>query len=52
MKNPHEVFEAVMRANGYAEDELHRNDKGTYANPSVQTRWKYFLLGWEMRGLQ
>lgn len=44
------VFEAMMRANGYSAKDLQRvNSK--YATPSVQTRWKYFLMGWEMRGL-
>ena len=49
MKDPRKTFEALMRANGY--DNLDKNEKGYYVAPSVQTRWKYFLLGWEMKGL-
>jgi hypothetical protein len=49
MKDARETFEILMKANGY--DNLTRNDKGQYVVPSVQTRWKYFLFGWEMRGL-
>jgi hypothetical protein len=26
--------------------------KTRYASPAIQTRWNYFLLGWEMRGVQ
>ena len=49
MKGPRETFEALMRANGY--QDLSKTEKGHYTVPTVQTRWNYFLLGWEMRGL-
>lgn len=47
---PQVIFETMMRANGYSEQDLKKN-KTRYLSPSVQTRWKYFLMGWEMRGL-
>lgn len=36
-----------MRAKGHAD---FTQIKGKYNNPSLQTRWNYFQLGWEMRG--
>ena len=45
------VFETLMKANGYSKEELKRKNQG-YVSNTVQTRWKYFLLGWEMRGLK
>ena len=51
MNEAQKVFETLMRANGYTEDELKRKDQG-YANSSIQTRWKYFYLGWEMRTMK
>jgi len=50
MKDPRKTFETLMKAKGY--EDLSRNEKGNYVLPSIQTRWKYFLLGWEMRGLE
>lgn len=50
MDEARKVFEAVMRANGY--ENFDKNESGGYVNGSLHTRWKYFLLGWEMRGLQ
>jgi hypothetical protein len=41
-------FEAVMRAAGHIN--FTKTHTGKYAVPSLQTRWKYFLLGWELRG--
>jgi len=49
MNKAQQVFEAMMRAKGYID---FAQTKGRYDNPSVQTRWNYFLLGWEMRGVQ
>ena len=49
MTQAQKVYEAVMRARGYKDFSM---AKGRYLNPSVQTRWNYFLLGWEMRGTQ
>jgi hypothetical protein len=50
MRDPRQVFEALMKANGY--EDLSKSERGHYSVPTVQTRWKYFLLGWEMRGLK
>jgi len=43
------TFEAMMRGNGYVD--FKQNKTGRYLNNAIQTRWKYFLLGWEMRGV-
>ncbi len=48
MRNPKEVFETVMRANGHTNFE---QLNGRYVNVSMQNRYRYFLMGWEMRGL-
>lgn len=50
MKNPRIAFEAMMRVKGH--DNFTQTKNGGYVVPSLHTRWKYFLLGWEMRGLQ
>ena len=42
-----EIFEVLMRAKGHPDLELKNN---RYVNASIQTRWNYFQLGWEMRG--
>ena len=45
-----QVFEALMSSKGYTHADLNMTgDK--YTNPSMQGRWNYFLLGWEMRGV-
>lgn len=50
MEQARKVFETMMKANGYSEEFLiKKNDR--YTNPVVQTRWKYFRMGWEMKGL-
>ena len=49
MNDAQKTFEAVMRGQGFKE--FAKNEKGQYTNSSVQTRWRYFLLGWEMRGI-
>jgi len=41
------VFEAIMRTKGHTE--FNMNDTGKYLVPSLQIRWAYFQLGWEMR---
>jgi hypothetical protein len=46
---PEKIFHAVMRSRGYTDDDF-KMEKGRYANPAMQSRWNYFLLGWEMRG--
>jgi hypothetical protein len=42
------VFEAIMRSKGHTD--LVQKD-GRYNSISVQTRWNYFQMGWEMRGV-
>ena len=49
MSKAQQVFEAMMRAKNYTD---FSNTKGRYNSPALQTRWNYFLLGWEMRGVQ
>lgn len=49
MENARKVFEAIMKTNGHT-NFTKKNSR--YVVPAMQTRWKYFLLGWEMRGLQ
>jgi hypothetical protein len=49
MTQAQKIFEAMMRAKGYTD---FSQVKGKYTNPSVVMRWNYFLLGWEMRGVQ
>ena len=49
MTQAQKVFEATMRAKGYI-DFSSKNNR--YNSPALQTRWNYFLLGWEMRGVQ
>ena len=49
MTQAQKVFEAMMRAKGYTD---FTKVKDRYSVPALQTRWNYFLLGWEMRGVQ
>ena len=44
------VFIALMTGKGYAESELEW-DGEKFTNQNMKTRWNYFLLGWEMRGV-
>lgn len=46
--NAQKMFEALMRSKGHTDFSKDKNNR--YANLSLQTRWNYFLLGWEMRG--
>lgn len=46
MTQAQKVFEAIMRTKGHTDFQM---VKGRYTNPSMQTRWSYFQLGWEMR---
>ena len=48
MKDPRTVFEAIMRSKGQTDFDTDKH--GRYTRPHMQTRWNYFLLGWEMRG--
>jgi hypothetical protein len=49
MTQAQKVFEAMMRAKGYID---FTKVKDRYEIPALQTRWNYFLMGWEMRGVQ
>lgn len=48
MKEARKVFETILKANGHTNFEI-KNNK--YIAPAMQTRWKYFLMGWQMKGL-
>jgi hypothetical protein len=45
MTQAQKVFEAIMRAKGHT-DLAQKN--GRYNSISIQTRWNYFQMGWEM----
>lgn len=47
MTQAQKVFEAIMRVKGNTDFET--TATGKYKNQSVQTRWSYFQMGWEMR---
>ena len=49
MTQAQQVFEAIMRAKGHTD--LTMNKTGKYTTPSLQVRWIYYQLGWEMRGV-
>ena len=49
MTQAQKVFEAMMVAKGYTD---FNQVKGRYTNPSVVVRWNYFLMGWQLRGVQ
>jgi hypothetical protein len=48
MNKAQTVFEAIMRSKGMTDLVM---VKGKYTSLSMQTRWNYFQLGWEMRGV-
>jgi hypothetical protein len=50
MKDARTVFEAIMRGNGY--ENTDRDESGNYVVSSLNMRWRYFLIGWEMRGVE
>jgi hypothetical protein len=45
MTKAQQIFEAIMRTKGHTDFTQY---KGRYTNPSMQTRWNYFQMGWEM----
>lgn len=45
-----QVFIALMMGKGYTQEQLHWDGK-KFTNQNVTTRWNYFLMGWEMRGV-
>lgn len=48
MTEAQKAFEALMRVEGKS-DLAFRN--GKYQSGTVQIRWRWFLTGWEMKGL-
>jgi hypothetical protein len=45
-----QIFRALMASKGYKDTDLAMTgDK--YTNQSMQSRWNYFIAGWEMRGV-
>ena len=48
MSQTQRTFEALMRTKNYTD---FSQIKGRYINPSLQVRWNYFQMGWEMRGV-
>jgi hypothetical protein len=46
MSQAQRVFEAIMKTKGHTD--FYQSTTGKYMNPSLQTRWSYFQLGWEM----
>ena len=48
MSKSQQVFEAMMVAKGYTDL---TQVKGRYTSPAIQTRWNYFILGWQLRGV-
>lgn len=47
MTQAQKVFEAIMKAKGHTDFSV--NVYGKYLNPSLQQRWAYFAMGWEMK---
>jgi len=47
MTNCQRIFEATMRVKGHTD--FTTSSTGKYLVPSLQIRWSYFQLGWEMR---
>jgi hypothetical protein len=45
--NAQRVFEAIMKSKGHTDFSKSITDK--YHNPSLQVRWSFFQLGWEMK---
>jgi hypothetical protein len=48
MNEAQRTFEAYMRSNG--KTDFKKNPKGKYVNTLLQVRWRYFQMGWELRG--
>jgi hypothetical protein len=48
MTQAQKTFEAIMVTNGH--NDFTKTKNGRYAVSTLQTRWRYFLLGWELRG--
>ncbi len=50
MTEAQESFEAIMRVNG--KNNFTKSESGRYIDSAMQTRWRYFLMGWELRGIK
>jgi len=48
MNKAQQVFEALMRSKGYTD---FYQAKGRYITPTMQVRWTYFRMGWELCGV-
>ena len=44
--NCRRIFEAIMRTKGHTNFTI--TETGRYTVPSLQTRWTYFEMGWEL----
>lgn len=49
MNQARQVFEALMRSKGTTD--FSKKATGRYVDVNLQTRWNYFQIGWEMRGV-
>ncbi len=47
MTKSQRLFEAIMRVKGHSDFTM--SATGKYLNPSLQQRWAYFAMGWEMK---
>lgn len=47
MSRSQRMFEAIMRVKGHTDFTM--SATGKYLNQSLQQRWTYFAMGWEMR---
>lgn len=48
MSKCQKMFEVIMRTKGHTDFSMTSTCK--YHNPSLQQRWAYFQMGWEMKG--
>ena len=48
MNQAQKVFEVMMRSKGYTDFTMQRNK---YIVPALQTRWIYFQMGWDLKGI-
>ena len=46
MTKAQQMFEAIMQSKGH--NDFHKSATGKYLVPSIQTRWVYFKMGWNM----
>jgi len=48
MNEAQRTFEAFMRSNG--KTDFKETEKRRYMDSAMHTRWRYFQMGWELRG--